>query len=130
MDVLAADLFSADGMALEVFRVAPHADPERAWGVVQRDLEPAIAGQFALTARLAARAATVVEVVANDQLGLLATIGQTMAELGLDIRTAKVQTLGPQVVDTFYVVDVTGAKVTDDRHLGEIERALGHAIGL
>jgi [protein-PII] uridylyltransferase len=53
-----------------------------------------------------------------------------MAELGLDIRTAKVQTLGPQVVDTFYVVDVTGAKVTDDRHLGEIERALGHAIGL
>jgi [protein-PII] uridylyltransferase len=63
-------------------------------------------------------------------LGLLATIGQTMAELGLDIRTAKVQTLGPQVVDTFYVVDVTGAKVTDDRHLGEIERALGHAIGL
>jgi [protein-PII] uridylyltransferase len=72
----------------------------------------------------------VVEVVANDQLGLLATIGQTMAELGLDIRTAKVQTLGPQVVDTFYVVDVTGAKVTDDRHLGEIERALGHAIGL
>jgi [protein-PII] uridylyltransferase len=69
-------------------------------------------------------------VVANDQLGLLATIGQTMAELGLDIRTAKVQTLGPQVVDTFYVVDVTGAKVTDDRHLGEIERALGHAIGL
>jgi [protein-PII] uridylyltransferase len=78
----------------------------------------------------ASRAATVVEVVANDQLGLLATIGQTMAELGLDIRTAKVQTLGPQVVDTFYVVDVTGTKVTDDRHLGEIERALGHAIGL
>jgi UTP:GlnB (protein PII) uridylyltransferase len=50
--------------------------------------------------------------------------------LGLDIRTAKVQTLGPQVVDTFYVVDVTGAKVTDDRHLAEITRALGHAIGL
>ena len=78
----------------------------------------------------ASRAATVVEVVANDQLGLRATIGQTMAELGLDIRTAKVQTLGPQVVDTFYVVDVTGAKVTDDRHLAEITRALGHAIGL
>jgi [protein-PII] uridylyltransferase len=157
MDVLSADLFSADGMALEVFRVATPVDPQRAWGVVARDLEPAIAGQFALTARLAARAAepfgarrtlpgvaepavridnaasraaTVVEVVANDQLGLLATIGQTMAELGLDIRTAKVQTLGPQVVDTFYVVDVTGAKVTDDRHLAEITRALGHAIGL
>ena len=157
MDVLAADLYSDAGMALEVFQVAPPADPERAWATVRRDLEPAIAGQFALAARLAARAAepfrarrtlpgvaepavrinntasrsaTVVEVVANDQLGLLATIGQTMAELGLDIRVAKVQTLGPQVVDTFYVVDATGAKVTDERHLTEINRALGHAIGL
>jgi [protein-PII] uridylyltransferase len=53
-----------------------------------------------------------------------------LAELGLDIRSAKVQTLGPQVVDTFYVTDASGAKVTDDAHLGEVHRALGHAIGL
>jgi [protein-PII] uridylyltransferase len=157
MDVLAADVWSSDGMALEVFKVGPPADPERAWGAVRRDLEPALAGQFALTARLAARArahprpadrlpgvatpavrvdntmtrsATVIEVVADDAVGLLATIGQTLAELGLDIRSAKVQTLGPQVVDTFYVTDAAGAKVTDDAHLGEVHRALGHAIGL
>lgn len=157
MDVLAADVWSHDGMALEVFKVAPPADPERAWAAVRRDLEPALAGQFALTARLAARAranprrgvvlpgvatpavridndmtrsATVIEVVADDAVGVLATIGQTLAELGLDIRSAKVQTLGPQVVDTFYVTDAAGAKVTDDAHLGEVHRALGHAIGL
>lgn len=157
MDVLGADVWSNDSMALEVFKVAPPADPERAWGAVRRDLEPALAGQFALTARLAARAranprsgsalpgvatpavridndmtrsATVIEVVADDAVGLLATIGQTLTELGLDIRSAKVQTLGPQVVDTFYVTDATGAKVTDDAHLGEVHRALGHALGL
>jgi [protein-PII] uridylyltransferase len=157
MDVLAADVWSHDGMALEVFRVGPPADPERAWAAVRRDLEPALAGQFALTARLAARAqaasrpgealpgvatpavrvdntmtrsATVIEVVADDAVGLLATIGRTLAELGLDIRSAKVQTLGPQVVDTFYVTDATGAKVTNEAHLGEVHRALGHAIGL
>ena len=157
MDVLAADVYSHEGVALEVFRVAPPADPERAWERVRRDLEPALAGQFALTARLAqrsrdypvtrkplpgvaepavrldndaTRSATVVEVVADDAVGLLATIGQTLAELGLDIRSAKVQTLGPQVVDTFYVVDTAGAKVTDDAHLAELQRALGHVIGL
>lgn len=157
MDVLSADVWSNDSMALEVFKVAPPADPERAWGAVRRDLEPALAGQFALTARLAARAranprsgnalpgvatpavridndmtrsATVIEVVANDAVGLLATIGQTLTELGLDIRSAKVQTLGPQVVDTFYVTDATGAKVSDHAHLGEVDRALGHALGL
>jgi [protein-PII] uridylyltransferase len=157
MDVLAADVGSHDGMAVEVFRVAPPANPDRAWQAVQRDLGPALAGQFALTARLAARArdypathqtlpgvaepavridndvtrsATVVEVVADDAVGLLATIGQTLSELGLDIRSAKVQTLGPQVVDTFYVLDANGSKVTGERHLDEVRRALGHAIGL
>ena len=157
MDVLAADLWSERGMALEVFRVAPPADPERAWERVRRDLGPAMAGQFALTARLAdraaqaparrplpgiatpevridneaSRAATVVEVVADDAVGLLARIAVTLAELGLDICSAKVQTLGPQVVDAFYVVDAaTGAKVTDDAHLAEVRRALGHVIGL
>jgi len=157
MDVLSAELWSDDGMALEVFRVAPAADPERAWERVRRDLGPAMAGQFALTARLADRAAqaptrrrlpgiatpevridndasrtaTVVEVVADDAVGLLARIAATLAELGLDIASAKVQTLGPQVVDAFYVVDAQrGAKVTDEAHLAEVHRALGHVIGL
>jgi [protein-PII] uridylyltransferase len=157
MDVLAADLWSDDGMALEVFRVAPPADPERAWERVRRDLPLAMDGQFALTARLADRAAqtparralpgiatpevridndasrvaTVVEVVADDAVGLLARIAATLAELRLDICSAKVQTLGPQVVDAFYVVDAhTGTKVTDDAHLGEVRRALGHVIGI
>jgi [protein-PII] uridylyltransferase len=157
MDVLAADAWSSGGMALEVFTVSPPVNPERAWAAVLRDLEPAIAGQLALTARLADRArshqqwarqlpgiatpavrvdndmsrsATVLEVVADDAVGLLANVARTIAELGLDIRSAKVQTLGSQVVDTFYVVDGAGGKVTDEAYLAEVCRELGHVIGI
>lgn len=157
LDVLAADVCVADGMALDVFQVAPPGDPDRAWERVTRDLDLALGGQFALTARLAARtreyssrrrrlpgiatpavridndatrSATVVEVVADDEVGLLATVAQTLAELGLDIRSAKVQTLGPQVVDTFYVVDASGKKITAEMHLAEVRKALGHVLGL
>ena len=60
--------------------------------------------------------------------GLLYRITRAMAELGLDIRSARVQTLGHRVVDAFYVVDSAGAKVTDRSHQGEVERAILHAI--
>jgi UTP:GlnB (protein PII) uridylyltransferase len=51
-----------------------------------------------------------------------------LAELDHDNRSAKVQTLGPEVVDSFYVVDGEGRKITDETHLAEIERAVLHAL--
>jgi UTP:GlnB (protein PII) uridylyltransferase len=47
-----------------------------------------------------------------------------LADLGLDIRSAKVATVGHEVVDAFYVVDAAGAKVTDDDRVATIEGAL------
>ena len=52
-----------------------------------------------------------------------------LAEVGLDIRHATVQTVGMEVVDTFYVQTATGEQVTDRFHRGEIERALLHVVG-
>jgi [protein-PII] uridylyltransferase len=72
--------------------------------------------------------ATVVEVEAADALGVLYRITSALADLDLDITSAKVQTLGPRVVDSFYVRDGQGAKVTDADVLAEIERALLHAL--
>lgn len=72
--------------------------------------------------------ATVVEVEAADALGVLYRITSALADLDLDITSAKVQTLGPRVVDSFYVRDGQGAKVTDAGVLAEIERALLHAL--
>jgi [protein-PII] uridylyltransferase len=64
--------------------------------------------------------ATVVDVHAEDDVGVLYRITAVLARHGLDIRSAKVQTMGAQVVDAFYVRDTTGNKVTDERTLAAI----------
>jgi [protein-PII] uridylyltransferase len=70
----------------------------------------------------------VVEVHALDGRGVLYRITSALADLDLDIVGAKVQTLGPQVVDSFYVRTTDGTKVTDAGLLAETERALLHAL--
>ena len=45
-------------------------------------------------------------------------------DLRLDIRHAKVQTLGDEVVDSFYVVDQRGAKLEDESRIAELRRAV------
>jgi [protein-PII] uridylyltransferase len=77
----------------------------------------------------ASEGATVIEVRAHDALGLLYRVTSSMAELDLDIRSARVQTLGDHVVDAFYVRDSSGSKLVDPKHLDEVERALLHALG-
>ena len=49
------------------------------------------------------------------------SITRALAELDLDIVRARVQTLGSDVVDAFYVRDSSGSKITDADHLAEIE---------
>ncbi|MGH9129939.1 MAG: [protein-PII] uridylyltransferase [Acidimicrobiales bacterium] len=77
----------------------------------------------------ASSSATVVELWAADELGLLHRVTRALANLGLDIRHAKAQTLGHEVVDTFYVLDATGAKLTDPGALASLEAALLSAAG-
>lgn len=71
--------------------------------------------------------ATVIEVSCRDQIGLLYRISRTLSEMRIGISTARIQTIGDLVVDTFYVKSV-GKKVTDADHLAETERAVLHAI--
>jgi [protein-PII] uridylyltransferase len=72
--------------------------------------------------------ATVIEVRAPDAVGLLYRVTASMAELEIDIRSAKIQTLGDHVVDAFYVRDLAGGKLTDPATLVEVERALLHEL--
>ena len=53
---------------------------------------------------------------------------KALADLGLDIRHATVQSLGEDVVDTFYVRNAAGGLVSDAFHRGEIQRAVLHAV--
>jgi [protein-PII] uridylyltransferase len=154
LDVLGAQAHSDEqGMAVSEFRVTPDADHH--WDRVLRDLERSLGGQLALQARLAERArtyarrrstsatpavpsvrvdneassnATVVEVRAPDSVGVLYRISKALAEMALDIRHARIQTLGHEVVDTFYVRTAARGKVTDPFHLAELERALLFAV--
>jgi len=74
------------------------------------------------------RGATVIDVHAPDGVGVLFRITKVLARRGLDIRSAKVQTMGGQVVDAFYVRDAHGAKVTDDDELSAIRDAVLTAV--
>jgi [protein-PII] uridylyltransferase len=67
---------------------------------------------------------TVVEVRAHDAIGLLHRLTRALADAALDVRSARVSTLGAEVVDAFYVVDGTGGPVTDAERRAEIERRL------
>ncbi|MGQ0433742.1 MAG: [protein-PII] uridylyltransferase [Microthrixaceae bacterium] len=153
--VLDAAVTSLDGMALEVLRVESSFGPTISWDKVLGELELVLAGRIALEARLAERArvygghqrqravpepprvvvdnaasreATVVEVHAPDSIGVLYRITRALADLDLDIVSAKVQTLGDRVVDAFYVRDATGGKLDDPMLIVEIERALLHQL--
>jgi [protein-PII] uridylyltransferase len=62
----------------------------------------------------------VVEVRAHDAPGLLWRIGRALGECGLDVRAARVETLGAEAVDVFYVVGADGRPVTDAPTRGQI----------
>ena len=58
--------------------------------------------------RAASESATVVEVRAGDRPGLLYRLGRSLALMGVDIRAARVVTLGAEAVDVFYLRDSSG----------------------
>ncbi len=68
--------------------------------------------------------ATVVEVHAPDEVGLLARVASVFSSLGFDVSQALVATLADRVVDVFYVRDATGAKVRDPDALERLRATL------
>ena len=157
LDVLGAEAHSDEqGMAASQFRVVPGYSGDIDWDPVVANLERALSGRLALGSRLSERAATVrprravsatvpaapsvrfddsassnatfLEVRAPDSFGLLHRVTKAMADLGLDIRHARILTLGNEVVDSFYVCDAGGGKIDDKSYRAEIQRAVLHAV--
>ena len=154
LDVVAGDATGDGAMALEQFTVTSRFGASIDWDRVIDHVHAALDDRLAIEARLAERTrtyapsrpgpvtspatvrfddaasqtATVVEVHAHDRIGLLFRVLRSFTELGLDVRTAKVQTFGDKVVDSFYVTHGDGTLVTDPGVRFELERSLLHAV--
>jgi [protein-PII] uridylyltransferase len=154
LDVVSASAYSGEGRALSEFGVSDPFRTQTPWPRVEADLVRALEGRLAVEARVAERArtyaksaqatwsptavvrfendaseaATVIDVHTTDGIGVLYRITRALADFNVDIRSARVQTLGNQVVDAFYVVDDRGDKISDDETIAEIERAIVFAL--
>jgi [protein-PII] uridylyltransferase len=144
-----------DGMAYDVFVVEPAFDRLPDWSRVAEQLRAGLEGRIELSdlldshdaayertpgRRLSAAAGvrvtvdndasercSVIEVRAPDRFGLLYRITRTLADAGLDVASALVDTLGHEVVDAFYVLDTDGAKLSPARQ-GEVRALLEGAL--
>ncbi len=132
LDVASASAFTtSDGVAIDEFRVLRPAGGSPDWAKVGRDLRRVTDGTIDLADRLEQRirtyarsrralaaqpprlevlvtndasdVTTMIDVRAPDGIAVLYRLGSTLAAEGLDIRSAKVATLGHEVVDVFYV---------------------------
>jgi [protein-PII] uridylyltransferase len=70
----------------------------------------------------------VVEVESLDRVGLLYEITRALFNEGLSISSSVIATYGELAVDTFYVRDVFGHKVTHPEKLAAIEARLMKAL--
>ena len=71
---------------------------------------------------------TVVEVNGRDRPGLLHDVTAAISEQGLQIASAHVTTYGVRAVDVFYVKDVFGLKIENERKLYALRQALLAAL--
>ena len=67
---------------------------------------------------------TIVDVVANDRIGLLYSLTETIAGYGLEIYISKAATVLDQVTDTFYLKDPEGRKIRDEAILAKLQADL------
>jgi [protein-PII] uridylyltransferase len=158
INVLSAQIYTwRDGTALDIFRVSSPPDPihpEKTWERARMDLESTMKGKLSLAYRLDQKSGrsilsapnppsrpprviidneasdffTLIEIFADDRVGLLYRITRILFDLKLDIRIAKISTKVDQVADVFYVRDLDGQKVEDQSQVEEIKEALLHHL--
>ncbi len=152
-NIVDAQIFTtADGRALDTILISrefDHDEDERRRGTrVGRLIEDVLSGRswlpemiekrakpkrglktFRITPRADIRNAlsnrfSVVEVECLDRPGLLSEITGTLSDLSLDIASAHITTFGEKVIDTFYVTDLTGAKIDNPSRIESIRKRL------
>ena len=143
---------TTDGLALDTVAVSrafeQDSDELRRAGRIAAGIERALRGEIRLSEVVAAkdgglkgrntfefspkikfdntasRRHTVLQVSGFDRPGLLFDLTRALANLSLNIASAHVATFGEKAVDSFYVTDLTGAKITDPARERVIRRRL------
>jgi len=152
LNILGAYVYTTrSNLALEVYRVAtPAGGPEEqrdTWKGVESMLHAVLTGTIRVEEFLRRRRRvrsvaplprpasveitneesdfyTIVDVSANDRLGLLYDLTSTIAAEGLEIYICKAATVMDQVADTFYLKDEERKKVGDEARLSRLRAKL------
>ncbi|MEZ2130917.1 MULTISPECIES: [protein-PII] uridylyltransferase [unclassified Sinorhizobium] len=138
-----AQIFTtSDGRALDTIHVnrefAADEDELRRAGTIGKMIEDVLSGRKRLPEVIATRSKSrrrnkafvippsvvisnslsnkfsVIEVECLDRTGLLSEITAALSDLSLDIHSARITTFGEKVIDTFYVTDLIGQKISGD----------------
>ncbi|MBM4411648.1 MAG: HD domain-containing protein [Chloroflexi bacterium] len=146
---------SSDGTAIQVWHVSDALGvgiDDRRWGRILAAVRAAIEGTFDVEERLvevrqsyparplatvptvvnvnniASREFTVLEISAADRRGLLYGITKALHEQRIDIHLAKVDTIGPEVVDAFYIRREDGRRIEEPDAAERLERLIEKVI--
>jgi [protein-PII] uridylyltransferase len=153
-NIVDAQIFTTtDGLALDTISISRaferDEDEHRRGKRIARAIEQALRGEIRLSEIVAAKAEnapshgetfnvppdvvidnslshmySVVEVSGLDRPGLLYDLTFALSKLNLNIASAHIVTFGEKAVDTFYVGDLTGAKVVNPARQGAVRRNL------
>ncbi len=149
---------SKAGIAIDTLQVETldhHAvTDQRMWDKLESELRAAVAGELSLDAvsnaphhlahtrqfrtfvepphvildNTSSDSHTVIEVKAQDSLGLLYNLTRVMYEHGLDISLAKISTEANRAIDVFYVTDGEGHKLLDEKRQAAIKATFLEAL--
>jgi len=154
MNILGSHVYTTHGgLALEIYRTnTPRGGPEErdmAWRQVEQMLESVLAGELAVGEAVRRRRRpvgvtrppshkpprvlisntesefyTLVDVVADDRIGLLYDVTRAIGDQGFEIYISKAATIKDQVADAFYLKDAEGRKIKDGQRLERLREAL------
>ncbi len=155
LDVVEARIHSEGDHVLDEFTVRAGPTGMVPWDRVGDDVVRVLEGRLALQVRVEERAkshtrrqhgevhqfapsvkfdnggsaaGSVVEVVGPNSIGLLYRLARALSEFNLNITGARIHTMGPDVVDAFYVSLPDGGRLEDEDLQSEVRRSLLNAL--
>jgi [protein-PII] uridylyltransferase len=154
INILGANVYTArSGVALEIYRLSTPSGGEQErrmlWAKLEQALSDVLLGHQRVAELLSRRPRpvgpdrlssrkpatvvasndesdfyTIIDITANDRLGLLHDLTRTIADHGCEIYISKAATVLDQVTDTFYLKNAKGKKLSDREEIDRLCAAL------